>query len=358
MLWRFPLKKTIRLCTSPVARACGHLAVLLEGPGLGLGLQGAAASFEQAHGPSSRLETVWVGRRHGTSTRPSSSSSSLSSHHDGAMTTARRPVRTTRGVRTAELVGEDALNDQEFWNHETWKDSDSDSGYSTESGAGPALPENPPPSCPTDWHARFVWGGGGVTTRPCRPAEKPDLFDSDFNDSESEDEKNSGDEEAKIRRCAAVLTRQADTCQQHGKKGRGFGTKHAKSGSVWGILPLSPWQSDALHARWNVSCGADERKLQRHRSEKRSLSTQSQCSGKRLGPTSTMIVPMLESPQRCGCLVAACAKGTGPRRTRSVENENMWRDCTPWGKSRHEIEALRPVLERKERVRAREYGLA
>ena len=75
----------------------------------------------------------------------------------------RNPKRTTRGVRVTELLGEDAENDEEFWNHETWAESESDGEYSSEE-------------------------------------DKPDEFDSDFNDSESDDEVDSEEEEKKMRK--------------------------------------------------------------------------------------------------------------------------------------------------------------
>jgi vacuolar protein sorting-associated protein 72 len=60
--------------------------------------------------------------------------------------------RATRGKRMANLVGEAAEEDETFWNHEIWQEHESDAeSYSTEE-------------------------------------EKPDVFDSDFNESEDDDE--------------------------------------------------------------------------------------------------------------------------------------------------------------------------
>lgn len=62
--------------------------------------------------------------------------------------------RATRGKRMADLVGKAAEDDEAFWGHEIWQDgsdaSDAES-YSTEE-------------------------------------EKPDVFDSDFNDTEDDDD--------------------------------------------------------------------------------------------------------------------------------------------------------------------------
>jgi len=40
----------------------------------------------------------------------------------------------TRGLRIAELAGSDAEDDEEFWGHDTWAESEDDEQYSTEEG--------------------------------------------------------------------------------------------------------------------------------------------------------------------------------------------------------------------------------
>jgi YL1 nuclear protein len=63
-------------------------------------------------------------------------------------------ARSTRGKRQGELAGEDAEADQEFWGQDAWNEDDSD--YSSE-------------------------------------AEEKDVFDSDFNESESSGDEEGGD---------------------------------------------------------------------------------------------------------------------------------------------------------------------
>lgn len=74
-----------------------------------------------------------------------------------------REKRATRGTRMTALVGEAAEDDEAFWGHGIWQENESDNeSYETEE-------------------------------------EKPDVFDSDFNDSEDDgdDEEESGsDDEA------------------------------------------------------------------------------------------------------------------------------------------------------------------
>ena len=72
------------------------------------------------------------------------------------------PERATRGKRVADLEGSDAENDEEFWGHGTWAESSDDEVYSTED-------------------------------------EKPDMFDSDFNETE-DDSSDDDTEEASVRR--------------------------------------------------------------------------------------------------------------------------------------------------------------
>ena len=73
-----------------------------------------------------------------------------------------RPQRSTRGKRVSELIGQEAEDDEEFWNHDTWADSSDDGGYSTEE-------------------------------------EKPDVFDADFNDTEDESDSDEDAEERALR---------------------------------------------------------------------------------------------------------------------------------------------------------------
>ena len=81
--------------------------------------------------------------------------------------------RATRGKRMSALVGQAAEEDEVFYNNEIWQEgSDSDAeSYSTEE-------------------------------------EKPDLFDSDFDESEDSDEEDSIDEdqEKELRNSEKVLT--------------------------------------------------------------------------------------------------------------------------------------------------------
>jgi hypothetical protein len=77
--------------------------------------------------------------------------------------------RATRGLRMAELVGQAADDDQQFWNDDIWKEDEDDSdaeSYDEE-----------------------------------EEEAKPDEFDSDFNDSETEDEEES-DDEAKVQKAS------------------------------------------------------------------------------------------------------------------------------------------------------------
>lgn len=71
-----------------------------------------------------------------------------------------RDKRATRGKRMSSLVGEAAEEDEQFWGHEIWQENESDNeSYSTEE-------------------------------------ERPDMFDSDFNDSEDDnDDEESTDSE-------------------------------------------------------------------------------------------------------------------------------------------------------------------
>lgn len=68
----------------------------------------------------------------------------------------------------AELVGEAAEEDEAFWNHDIWQEAESDDESFEE---------------------------GEV---------KPDIFDSDFNDSETEEESDSDDEKAASKRQPAA----------------------------------------------------------------------------------------------------------------------------------------------------------
>lgn len=67
--------------------------------------------------------------------------------------------RATRGRRNAELEGEALEEDKLFWNDEVWKEDESDDSFETEE-------EN----------------------------DHPDEFDSDFNDTEDDDESISGED--------------------------------------------------------------------------------------------------------------------------------------------------------------------
>lgn len=84
--------------------------------------------------------------------------------------------RKTRGVRVTELDGSDAEKDEEFWNHDTWEDGSED-----EEGGG----------------------GDAYSTEE----ERPDQFDSDFNESESDDDGDSGAEEDSLRKAERKKTR-------------------------------------------------------------------------------------------------------------------------------------------------------
>ncbi len=72
--------------------------------------------------------------------------------------------RVSRGTRMAELVGEAAEQDETFWNDDIWQEAESDEDS-------------------------FV-----------QEEEKPDVFDSDFNDSETEEETDSDDEKKSNKR--------------------------------------------------------------------------------------------------------------------------------------------------------------
>ncbi len=71
--------------------------------------------------------------------------------------------RSTRGLRINELVGEALDQDQAFYGHETWDEENSDSSFSEEE-------------------------------------VKPDVFDSDFNDTEDDDDSDEDSEEEKTRK--------------------------------------------------------------------------------------------------------------------------------------------------------------
>jgi vacuolar protein sorting-associated protein 72 len=75
-----------------------------------------------------------------------------------------REVRATRGKRFSELVGEEADKDKAFWEHSTWEEDDS----------------------------------GNESYEEKEEDVKPDVFDSDFN--ETEDDESSEDEEAQLRK--------------------------------------------------------------------------------------------------------------------------------------------------------------
>lgn len=77
-----------------------------------------------------------------------------------------RSIRSTRGKRFTELVGEEADKDKAFWEHSTWNEDEDDSGNES-------YEEN-------------------------EEELKPDVFDSDFND--SEDDESEEDEEENLRK--------------------------------------------------------------------------------------------------------------------------------------------------------------
>ena len=74
-----------------------------------------------------------------------------------------REVRTTRGKRFTELIGEEADKDRSFWEHATWNEEDDENNSENESYT--EIEEI-----------------------------KPDVFDSDFNDSEEEESDNEEEE--------------------------------------------------------------------------------------------------------------------------------------------------------------------
>ena len=71
--------------------------------------------------------------------------------------------RATRGQRMNELVGEALDQDNAFYGHDTWDEEESDSSFSEEE-------------------------------------VKPDVFDSDFNDTEDDDDSDDDSEEEKTRK--------------------------------------------------------------------------------------------------------------------------------------------------------------
>jgi hypothetical protein len=75
--------------------------------------------------------------------------------------------RATRGLRMADLVGQAAEDDEQFWNNEVWQEDGSDA---------------------ESFHSED-------------DEQRPDEFDSDFNDSETEEEEGS-DDDAKIKKTA------------------------------------------------------------------------------------------------------------------------------------------------------------
>ncbi len=78
--------------------------------------------------------------------------------------------RVSRGTRMADLVGEAAEEDETFWGHDIWQEAESDEeSFEAEE-------------------------------------EKPDVFDSDFNDSETEEESDSDDEKAASKKRPAAST--------------------------------------------------------------------------------------------------------------------------------------------------------
>lgn len=90
-----------------------------------------------------------------------------------------RDKRATRGARMANLVGEAAEEDETFWGHEIWQEGDDSdaASYSSEE-------------------------------------EKPDVFDSDFNDSEDDvdEEGSSGsDGEGVSKVCSQCCCLSSDT---------------------------------------------------------------------------------------------------------------------------------------------------
>ncbi len=108
--------------------------------------------------------------------------------YKGDMSQMLETKRATRGLRMAELVGEAADDDEQFWNADIWNEDED--GSDAES---------------------FVEEDEEV---------KPDEFDSDFNDTETEEESGS-DDEGNMRKtaraqkvsnycCAASLCMQRD----------------------------------------------------------------------------------------------------------------------------------------------------
>ena len=91
----------------------------------------------------------------------------------------------------AELAGSDAEDDEEFWNHDTWAESEEDEQYSTEEGQSlQAHPSGTPLANPSSPASRAC---------PFSQTEKPDVFDSDFNESEDESS-DDGTEETTLRK--------------------------------------------------------------------------------------------------------------------------------------------------------------
>jgi hypothetical protein len=79
-----------------------------------------------------------------------------------------RDKRTTRGLRMADLVGQAAEDDDQFWNADVWNEEGSDQDSFSEEEV------------------------------------KPDEFDEDFNDTETEDEEGS-DEDAKVQKAGKSM---------------------------------------------------------------------------------------------------------------------------------------------------------
>lgn len=79
--------------------------------------------------------------------------------------------RATRGLRMNELVGAAVEEDAEFWNNEVWKEGDD----SSEEGS-------------------FVLE---------EQEDRPDQFDSDFNDSETDEDGSDSDKESNVAKRAS-----------------------------------------------------------------------------------------------------------------------------------------------------------
>lgn len=73
--------------------------------------------------------------------------------------------RSTRGTRMSALVGQAAEDDEAFWSHDVWKEGD---------------------------------GSDEESFHTDDDEEKPDVFDSDFNESETEDDEEEDEEEERI----------------------------------------------------------------------------------------------------------------------------------------------------------------